>query len=122
MLQLELLGHPKIRLDGELLQIPSSKSQALFFYLALNERPYTRTTLAGLLWGGKSESNARRNLRVELTKLRRHLDRYLIVSHSTVGFDHGQQHWLDVSDLRVAARDLGANFAQAKRAADLMRG
>jgi DNA-binding SARP family transcriptional activator len=122
MLELALLGHPQIRLDGESLSIPSKKSQALLYFLALSERPHSRTALAGLLWGGKRESDGRRNLRVELTKLRRILPGYLVVTHTTVGFDHAQPYRLDVAELRAIAMVPLFNIAHSKRTVALVRG
>jgi DNA-binding SARP family transcriptional activator len=40
------------------------------YYLALTSRPHARATLAGLLWGELSETDARMNLRHVLTNLR----------------------------------------------------
>ena len=56
------------------------KAKALFAYLALRpDRPVSRETIAGLLWGGHDDSHARMSLRQMLSFLRKtipaqHLD------------------------------------------------
>ncbi|EYB69284.1 hypothetical protein DEIPH_ctg009orf0027 [Deinococcus phoenicis] len=66
MLTLHLLGHVHVSREGEVLPV-SSKAAALLGYLALEGRAHHREHLAGLLW---DTSDALRNLRVELTRLK----------------------------------------------------
>ena len=72
-LTLTVLGGFQARLDCEpVLVLPTRKTQALFAYLALSPgRSHSRDKLAGLLWGGMSESRARGGLRQALSRLRK---------------------------------------------------
>jgi len=92
------------------------------FYLALSNRPHSRSALAGLLWGGKKEADARRNLRVELSKLRQVLADYLTVTHTEVAFNREHPYHLDVEDLREATRNPLGNVAATKNALTHIRG
>jgi ABC-type oligopeptide transport system substrate-binding subunit/DNA-binding SARP family transcriptional activator len=74
-LTLNTLGRLEILWDGRAVpELTLRKSQALLIYLALNPGSHDRSRLAGLLWGGLPEENARRNLRHALHTLRRSLD------------------------------------------------
>jgi DNA-binding SARP family transcriptional activator len=46
------------------------KALALLCYLAVNRQPFSRETLAGLLWGEMPDDSARMNLRRTLSRLR----------------------------------------------------
>ncbi|GAB4580554.1 MAG: BTAD domain-containing putative transcriptional regulator [Anaerolineales bacterium] len=71
MLQIFLLGSPHIILNGNAIQgLTSIKSKALLYYLAMNRRPMSRLTLAGLLWPEKNDTEARTNLRQAVRQLR----------------------------------------------------
>ncbi|MCA9899767.1 MAG: hypothetical protein KC433_16365, partial [Anaerolineales bacterium] len=77
VLKLALLGPLHITIDDEpLIGLDSGKAQALLCFLAVNGRSHSRHALANLLWGELPESDARRNLRGELLKLRRLLEPY----------------------------------------------
>ena len=69
-LELSLLGPVVVTQNGEPIsgQI-AAKSQALLFYLAVTGQPHSREKLAGLLWGDKSETSAKANLRKALSNL-----------------------------------------------------
>ena len=122
MLEILVLGHPQLRLDGAPLTIPSKKSQALLYFLALSDRPHSRSALAGLLWGSKSESDARRNLRVELSKLRHILEPYLTITHTTIGFNHEMPYTLDAALVREAGQNPETEVSKRKEAVDRIRG
>jgi predicted ATPase/DNA-binding SARP family transcriptional activator len=122
MLKLAFLGHPQIWLHGEVIQLSSSKAMALLCYLAAGDRPYSRTFLAGLLWGDKTEVQARRNLRVALTRVRQAVGDYVVADHKTIAFNHNRERWLDVQALRAATEHLDDNAESARSALDLIRG
>ena len=63
LLYLKLLGRPEISLDGKPIQINSDKAKALLFYLAINDRKFSRLHLASLLWGDKPDRQALSSLR-----------------------------------------------------------
>lgn len=97
-LELHLLGAPQIRDNGAVsLERPSTKAQALLYYLAITGRTHTRVALATLLWSEHGEGEARRNLRKVIQQLREHFDAYLVIDHHTVGFRAGQLYWVDAA-------------------------
>ncbi|MCB9150602.1 MAG: AAA family ATPase [Caldilineaceae bacterium] len=96
-LSLFLLGEYHITIDDQpLTKLTSRKAQALLCYLAVTGRAHTRVALASLLWPDVPESNARMNLRKELTRLRRCLRPYLIVERDRVSLNLDANVWVDV--------------------------
>ena len=70
-LQIRLLGPMSITYDGQPILIPSRKGRALMGYVALRQGvAFARLSLAGLLWGQRSEDQARASLRQTLSELR----------------------------------------------------
>jgi len=67
---LRLLGSPEIVRGVEKFALPTRKLWAIVGYLATQEHPVERGTLAGLLWSQADEERARGNLRQELYRLR----------------------------------------------------
>ncbi|HOV48557.1 MAG TPA: ABC transporter substrate-binding protein [Anaerolineae bacterium] len=86
----------------------SQKARALLAYLALNPRPHTRDTLAGLLWGEIPQQRASGNLRVALSNLHTLFPEYLRIERRTVAFNVACPYWLDVAafETLLAAGDL----------------
>ncbi|MDX1664936.1 MAG: BTAD domain-containing putative transcriptional regulator, partial [Candidatus Promineifilaceae bacterium] len=119
MFKLALLGQPQLELDGEPVDIRSRKGLALLCYLAAGQRAYSRSWLAGLFWAEKSEAQARRNLRVALTHLRRAVGDYVDADRTSVAFAWRRDHWLDIAQLRAA---LHQTPEAARAAAALVRG
>src|SRR6476620_1853422 len=74
-LELSLLGGLHVRLEGSAVTgFDIDKTRALLVYICVESgRPYSRETLAGLLWPELPEDAARRNLRNSLYKLRQAL-------------------------------------------------
>jgi predicted ATPase/DNA-binding SARP family transcriptional activator len=65
-----LLGIPQVNLDSQLIRgFKSRKALALLCYLAVRAQPVSRTQLAELFWGDKSESQGRANLSRVLNNL-----------------------------------------------------
>jgi hypothetical protein len=96
-LQLSLLGQLQISQDGKpVAGFVSAKGQALLCYLAVTGLPHTREHLAGLLWGERSDQEAKSNLRQALTNLRKLFGPYLIITRDTVEFNRASPYWLDV--------------------------
>ena len=70
-LRIRLLGPMAIDISGERISIPSKRVRALLGYLALRQgKEIPRSVLSGLLWGERSESQARASLRQALSELR----------------------------------------------------
>jgi predicted ATPase/DNA-binding SARP family transcriptional activator/tetratricopeptide (TPR) repeat protein len=115
-LELHLLGKPQFRYGGSDLtaELISAKGQALLSYLAVTRQNHARSALAGLLWGDLPEENARANLRLTLTRLRKALGAdCLAVTRLEIGLDN---FWLDLHQLQQNA------FADLEQLCHLYRG
>lgn len=121
-LELALLGRPQLVLDGRLLDITSHKAQALLYYLAMSRQSHSRQSLAGLLWTDLDEAAARRNLRVELLKVRAELDHFFVADRDTIAFDRTADHQLDVTRFEANLKGGEPSFAQLQEAVALYRG
>lgn len=95
-LRIRLLGGCQISLNDEPVDGLLAKQEALLAYLAMSRQEHARTAVAGLLWGGKTDSDALRNLRVNLATLSPQLKAYLDIGRQTVGLDGNGRYWLDV--------------------------
>jgi DNA-binding SARP family transcriptional activator/predicted ATPase len=97
-LELSLLGRVEIKREGQPVEgFVSAKAQALLLYLAVTGRPQRRETLAGLLWGDKSDARARGNLRKALSNLRQVMGESVVVNGQTVSFNLDTVACLDVA-------------------------
>ncbi|WP_420642334.1 BTAD domain-containing putative transcriptional regulator [Candidatus Leptofilum sp.] len=123
VLKLALLGPLQISIDDEpLIGLDSGKARALLCYLAVSGRSHSRHALANLLWGELPDSDARRNLRGELLKLRRHLEPYLQISHQTVALNPGATVWMDTAVFQQSFRNGEHEDADWQTAVQLCRG
>ncbi|UCF99528.1 MAG: hypothetical protein JSV89_08305, partial [Spirochaetaceae bacterium] len=77
-LELDLIGTPAIRHHGTVLNLGRKKSVALLAYLGVNNQPYTRDSLATLLWPQGGDQQARGNLRRLLSEMRKQLAEELL--------------------------------------------
>jgi predicted ATPase/DNA-binding SARP family transcriptional activator len=107
MLEVKLLGQFEVLRDGRRMIIPTRNAQSLFAYLVLNPaQAHRRERLAGLLWPESSEENARSNLRHELWRLRKALEREgescFLVDDLTIAFEPQGEYSLDVQMLESA--------------------
>ena len=116
--------------DGRPVAIASKKARALLGYLALREgTEVPRSIVTGLLWGERSESQARASLRQTLSELRGAPSDCLgqdrsIATKETIAWAPGSA-WIDAKVLEAAAgsEDDGAlREAAALAAGDLMEG
>lgn len=121
-LALALLGRPQILLHGQPLEMSSHKAQALLYYLAMSRQSHSRQSLAGLLWTDLDEAAARRNLRVELLKVRADLGDFLLADRDTIALDRNADHQLDVSLFEANLRTSEPTFEQLSQAVALYRG
>ena len=129
-LALKLLGTPQISLAGvPLLDLGMRKAEALLFYLAVNQQPYTRSALAGLFWPEVAEADAKNNLRRVLPRLRALLGDYLRIDRQMVAFDCQAAYWLDVerftatlAPFRQAAPPAALDFGPVAQALALYQG
>lgn len=63
--------------------------------------------MAGLLWGGMPEANARANLSKALSTLRRLFAPHLTITRQTVGINRASEYWLDVEAFESVVQALG---------------
>jgi predicted ATPase/DNA-binding SARP family transcriptional activator len=116
-LDLHFLGPFQARRGNQPLEgITSAKMRALLAYLAVeSERAHRRESLAELLWPERPEGIAAQNLRQTLSRLVKALGEaeggipYLTVTREMVQFNVSCSHWLDVAELRSAARFVDAH-------------
>ena len=95
-LRLTTLGTFAIELDGKLISdLKTRTAEALLIYLIAHDHPLQREVLADFFWDERSQKQAFANFRAVLSRLRRHLGDYLLITRQTVGFDHSQPVWVD---------------------------
>ncbi|MDM8530355.1 tetratricopeptide repeat protein [Anaerolineales bacterium HSG25] len=100
-LEISLLGGLTIKKDGQpITEFTYRKEQALFVYLAYTGQPYSRETLAELMWHDRTPKQSQSNLRNLLTKLRRLFNPYLTITRQLVSFNTDCHHRLDVTEFQ----------------------
>ena len=123
-LRLHLLGPMTITLDGRPVAIAAKKARALLGYLALREgAEVSRGVLTGLLWGERSEGQARASLRQTLSELKSALGEAasssILASKEAVVWVQGSA-WIDARLVEGAAGS--ADDAVLREAAELASG
>lgn len=110
---IHLFGKFSVECDKQALNVfQACKVQELFSYLLLyRNRPHSRETLAGLLWGNSTTEKSRKNLRQAIWRLQTAFDTQtggdvagitLQVEHDWVQIETSQTVWLDVAALEEA--------------------
>lgn len=99
MLKAIFFGTPQIQYNNTLSGVLTGRSLALFTYLAMADQPQDRSRLADLLWSDVGEQQARQNLRYVLYDLRKFVGDYLLVTRSTIAFNHQRINWIDAKVL-----------------------
>jgi len=108
-----LFGAPEITLDGEpVTGFISAKAKALLCFLALTRRAQSRHALVALFWGDIPEADAKTQLRVALSNLRKLVGDHLSIERETVAFDAAQRYALDVEELERQIADSKLQLAQ----------
>jgi len=127
-LKVYLFGSPQIIRGDAVINIPSQKAQALFYYLISNRQAHSREKLANLFWGETSERQAKASLRNALYELRRSLpdDGCILVEGNTLRFNTESDYWLDTEEFERLV-DEGPGDTQAmmggyRKAVELYRG
>ncbi len=103
-----LLGNAQVaQQDQRTLKFRARKELALLLYLAAeSHRAHSRESLLGLFWPEFSNADARNNLRVVLSRLKRKLDAdsatapYLLISRAEIRFNPASAHWVDVTEFQ----------------------
>src|SRR5262245_31006224 len=124
MLELQLLGDPRVALDGCPIAFYRRDSIALLAFLVLSGRTRPRAFLKDLLIPESYAYNADKYLSNLATDLRHHLGRYLISTRSTMAFDRRLPHRVDVTEFQACATQIldGASRSTLARLAALYRG
>lgn len=99
------------------MRLVSAKARALLAYLAINGRSFSRAALATLLWGDLPDADARRNLRVEVMKLRQAVGDYLVSERQMLTFNRDLPYWLDAEQVEA---DIGLETAVSLFRGDLL--
>lgn len=97
VVEIKLLGSPKIFKDGVQIFLPFRKAEALLYFLALKKQA-SRDLLVNLLWGGIDEEVAKKNLRNAVYIIRKAFDEDILVSP--------QRHTLMLSTSHTFQTDL----------------
>ncbi|MCB8967377.1 MAG: tetratricopeptide repeat protein [Ardenticatenaceae bacterium] len=128
LLRIRLFGGLFIELNGQpVTGIKTQKEALLLAYLALGQQPYTRETLATLLWDERDQARAMSNLRTLLSRLRKTVGDYVQIERQTVAIQ-ADKVWVDVlafsNALTIAREDeLGkAAIAELETAVSLAVG
>lgn len=116
----------------------TEKARSLFAYLAMNGgTPLYRDRLCGLLWGDRTDPEARKALRTTLWRVRSVVEpddtdrgRILRVEGDTVAFVRGESAWVDVWEFESALEQIDRipsledprALPCLRRAVDLYRG
>ncbi|WP_420641104.1 tetratricopeptide repeat protein [Candidatus Leptofilum sp.] len=97
-LKVSLFGTPKFERDGRPYSIGRRKVIALLAFLAHGGQPYTRESLATLLWPEHDQSGALKNLRRELGRLKEFVgDSYLDADRMQIGLRTGGAFQVDTA-------------------------
>ncbi len=110
-LEIALLGHPLIKIDGHPMDSDRRKVSALLAYLVVTGGTFTREQLATLLWPDYDRENAFAYLRRTLWELNQGLGKtWLYVDRDQIRFNQAADFWLDTS----AFTGLLAQYRDAK--------
>ncbi|MBD3887155.1 AAA family ATPase [Phormidium tenue FACHB-886] len=132
-LQIRLFGEFSVTCDDRAVAgIHTARSQALLAYLVLHRHaPQPRQRLAFHLWADSTDTQARTNLRKELSYLRHNLpvaENYLLVDGKTLQWQPNSAFVLDVAEFEKAVRtaeqsaDLALVRSSLEQALSLYRG
>jgi DNA-binding SARP family transcriptional activator len=101
-LELNLLGPPEVRRDGEPVRLRTRKALALLTFLALEGGMQPRARLTALFWPEFAETQGRSNLRNTVSYLRETLGDHFVVARDALGLRDGFA--LDFFALEAAGR------------------
>ena len=125
ILRVYLLGPPEVTWAGQPLVIRRRLPRALLYHLVARLRPVSREQLCFLFWPDIPDANARRNLTIQLTHLRRALPdpQVLVAADGQVRLDPDRV-WSDVAifERLSSARESYRLAESLQQAVDLYRG
>lgn len=122
MLEMTLLGRPQIKINKALVEVNANKALALLYYLAATGRPHSRQALAALLWSDLPEEAARRNLRVELTRIKDDFEAYLLIARDSLAFNRDAAHTVDLAQFEATLRQSNPTLQELQDAITLYQG
>ncbi|MBX3053808.1 MAG: hypothetical protein KF753_20180 [Caldilineaceae bacterium] len=100
-LRLFLLGSPQLLVDGEEKILRERKAVALLAYLAVEQTPQSRDTLATLFWPESDQQRARANLRYLLWSLRKNVgEAWLATDGDQIALAGAGQVLVDAAEFR----------------------
>lgn len=126
-IRIQLFGRFCASYEGrKLYSFEAGKVRELLCYLALYRKPHARETLAGLLWGDSSTSQAKKYLRQALWQLQASLEtnlgplnqRLAFVEADWVSLNPTLDLWLDVAEFEKAVASLAVKTGQTLSAGD----
>ncbi len=107
--EINLLGPPRVRRDGEPVRFDTRKAVALLAHLALVESPRSRDSLCELLWPGRDPDRARGALRRTLSTLRAAIgEEWVETAGDAIALREGAELELDVARFRARAAEASA--------------
>ncbi|NPV77176.1 MAG: tetratricopeptide repeat protein [Anaerolineae bacterium] len=96
-LALFLFGFPHFEIDGKKVVLDTRKAVALLAYLALENHPHSRETLATLLWPDYDHTHARAALRRTLSALNKAIGpHYIALQGETIELKASAGVWIDI--------------------------
>ena len=115
MLAIKTLGRVQFRQDGgPRIDFGSRKTEALLIYLSAQGQSVDRSVLAGLLWEGRTNNDARANLSVLLNNVKQQLDDVIFSDRQTIWLNPGYDIETDFGVLESADLNLASAQALAK--------
>lgn len=119
-LEIQLLGPPRVLVDGAPLAVDTRKAVAILALLGADARPFARDELAALLWPESDDAAAHGALRRTLSTMRTAIgDGPLMIDRSRVDLDRDRVR-IDLADVEAAMH--ATDRATLTAAAALARG
>ncbi len=93
---LYLFGNFQLVLRGQVIHLPTHKTELLLAYLVLNHKPQSREKLAALFWGDSSQEQARGSLRKAINLVRKPLGKdIMLADREFVQINPSYSIWVD---------------------------
>ena len=103
-LRIEILGSPRVLLNGTPVNISRKRVRAILFYLAGENKSVPRTTLAWMLWPDTSPQTASRNLSIHVSYLKKSLGENAL-EQSQGALSLGKNVQTDIRDYAKLSQD-----------------
>ena len=105
-LEIFLFGTPRLKCQGETIELSLRKALALLSYLVVTKGNFSRDELATLLWPESDQSNARASLRRTLYVVNKNVgEETLLTSGETICLNAKVDIWTDVETFRQNIAD-----------------